>query len=293
MSTVTTGRTLTDTAAVMPQFACAEVWGGNRPINSPLRLPGIVGHVFSHPCDGGRGGDIHYVSICGSGLTSRLCVADVAGHGQAIANVSGVIHRLMRQYMNSHDETRILGDLNRRLMESAVGTMTTAASVGYVPPLRLLSVSYAGHPPGWLYRMAEDRWTRLLVGSNEGSDHQPVDMPLGIEEGTRYSRRRLRVRVGDRLLLLTDGVLEAPAPGGGLYGEARLERVLHERRRFAVDALVATIVDSVIAHTANPKLPHDDVTLMLLEFVAGPKAFGMWEILRNRVFRRRRRVEQA
>ncbi len=41
-----------------PRLVCAEVWGGNRPIDVPLKLPGIRGRVYSRPCAGGRGGEI-------------------------------------------------------------------------------------------------------------------------------------------------------------------------------------------------------------------------------------------
>ena len=289
MSTLTAERVgQVATAKAVPEFVCAEVWGGNRPIDAPLELPGVRGWVFSHPCEGGRGGDIHYVSICSSGLTSRLCIADVAGHGEAVATVSSEIHRLLRKYMNNHDETRVLTDLNKRLIGSAIGTMTTAASVGYIPPLRMLSVSYAGHPPGWLYRKAEDRWSRLEVATSK-RNQRPVDMPLAIDEATTYTRRRLRVGVGDRLLLVTDGVLEAPAPDGSLYGEERLTRFLQDHRQLPVGELVGKIVASVTAHTRSANPRHDDVTLLAAEFVGGPKAFGVWEIVKNRALGRRLR----
>ena len=42
----------------VPEFVCAEVWGGNRPVNAPIDLPGVRGWVYSHPCEGGRGDGI-------------------------------------------------------------------------------------------------------------------------------------------------------------------------------------------------------------------------------------------
>ena len=45
------------------QLVCAEVWGGNRPIHAPIDMPGLRGAIYSRPCCGGRGGDIHYVAI--------------------------------------------------------------------------------------------------------------------------------------------------------------------------------------------------------------------------------------
>jgi hypothetical protein len=33
---------------------------------------------------GASGGDVHYVSVCPNGLVSRIALADVSGHGQAV-----------------------------------------------------------------------------------------------------------------------------------------------------------------------------------------------------------------
>src|SRR5947209_4327986 len=82
------------------QLVCAEIWGGNRAVYRAVELPGLRGVLFSSPSDGGRGGDVHYLSVCGSGLLSRMCVADVVGHGEAVAAVSGEMHVLLRKLMN-------------------------------------------------------------------------------------------------------------------------------------------------------------------------------------------------
>lgn len=272
---------VTTTPEAVPRLVCAEVWGGNRPINAPVRLPGIRGRIYSRPCAGGRGGDIHYLSICNSGLLSRMCIADVAGHGEAVARVSGELHRLLRRHMNQHDERRILADLNASFGASRFSTMTTAAAVTYLPPLRSLAVSYAGHPPAWLYRRREKSWSVLEVGGERERAAGLVNLPLAIDAGTSFSRRRQRVRVGDRLVLVTDGVLEAPAPDGELFGTARLAQVLKEQADGDIDALPIALVDAVIAHTRDAALPHDDLTVLAVEFVRGPRAFGVWQILKN------------
>lgn len=282
-----------DTAAVLRpgeagarEFTCAEVWGGNRFVSRPVHLPGIDGYLWSHPCVGGRGGDVHYLSICGSGLLSRFCLADVAGHGESVAAVSGELHRLLRRYMNFPDQRRVLRALNRKLEAGGVArTMTTAAAVTYYPPRGYLSVSYAGHPPGWLYDGAARQWQRLLIP--HPATPTSVDLPLAASSDTRFNKLRRRVRVGDRLLLVTDGVLEAPAPDHEFFGDARVEAVLREHHRESVEAVVRALVAAVVAHTGRPDLPHDDVTALLVEFVPGPRGLGILHALRNRLRLRR------
>ena len=320
-------------AAEPPRFVCAEVWGGNRPIDVPLRLPGIQGRVYSRPCAGGRGGDIHYVSICSSGLLSRLCIADVAGHGEAVARVSDEIHALLRRYMNNHDERRVLADLNRRLAEGALAAdeaeavcglagMTTAAALSYLPMTRRLTISYAGHPPGWFFEGRVGQWVRVPAGEvarrearasrkvaqaqrkeeanrvrrpqADPPDHGParagappmlMDLPLAVDSTTEFSRRSLRARPGDRLLLVTDGVLEAPNAAGELYGDARLERVLGALGGAEADAIVNAVLRDLAVFTGRAELVHDDVTIMAVAFVPGPRT-GIWQVLKNQVLRR-------
>ena len=50
------------------QLVCSEIWGGNRPVSTPVDLPGMRGVLYSEPADGRKGGDVHYLSVCGSGV---------------------------------------------------------------------------------------------------------------------------------------------------------------------------------------------------------------------------------
>ena len=302
----------TSTAASPPatptlRLVCSEVWGGNRPINGPVELPGIRGVLYSNPCDGGRGGDVHYLSVCGSGLLSRVCLADVAGHGQTVAAIGSEMHHHLRRCMNEVDQRKVLSRLNQRLEALGLRAMTTAAAITYYPPTRTLSVSYAGHPPGWFFSKSSNTWTRLTLDEPEA--RALVNMPLAIESSARFTRRAVKVDIGDRLLLVTDGVLEAPSPARVQFGDEGVEQVLsHAGPAPCADigqALMNALVThchvaqppsavSVAAHapsSASPRksspLSHDDVTFAILEFVPGPTEPGWWLAIRNRVTRPR------
>jgi len=80
----------TDAAAPPAEnLVCWKVWGGNGKAEVALSIPGLRGHLYSQPCDSERGGDLYYLSACGSGALARLCVADVTGHGESVATFSG------------------------------------------------------------------------------------------------------------------------------------------------------------------------------------------------------------
>jgi len=76
-----------------------------------------------------------------------------------------------------------------------------------------------------------------------------------------------RLDPGDLLLAITDGVSEARAPSGALYGEDRLARLLEAPAATAA-ALLSTIVDAVRAHESGAE-PGDDLTMLAVRRAAG------------------------
>jgi len=271
----------TSSSAPETRMLCAEIRGGNRAVDGPISLPGVRGWLYSQPCNGGRGGDIHYLAVCGSGLLSRYCLADVAGHGQAVAAVGGEIHKLLRRYIDWPDQRRFLRDLNRRLARGDLGFMTTAAAVTYYPPWRRLSVSYAGHPAALFYEHAAQRWAPLSLESISGL----VNVALAVDARTTFTQRVRRVRPGDRLLLMTDGVLEAPAPNRDQFGLQRLQAVLDARHGDEPADFIGAIVSALRSFTGDDELRHDDVTALLLEFTEQPPRWTIWQVLKNRLVR--------
>ena len=266
---------------------CGEVRGGNEPVWTVVDLPGLAGVLYSSPCQGAFGGDVHYCSMCNSGIIARVCLADVAGHGERVAGVARVMHAQLRESVNAWDERDVMKALDERLERSGLQAITTAALVSYRPWKQRLTVSYAGHPPGWIYRAGGDgggrRWERLTI--TEPATVAQADLPLGTGFGPAYSRTRVRAVVGDRVLLVTDGVLEAPAPDGTEFGDAGVQRVLDGcvADDSACGDLGRRLLDALRAHTGADPMTHDDVSFYLTEIVPTPPGPQAWQILKNRV----------
>ena len=270
-------------------LVCNEVWGGNRHFFGPIELPGMRGVLFSQPCGGARGGDVHYLSVCGSGLISRACLADVVGHGESVAAVSQSMHDLLRRSVNRMDARKVLRRLNLCLLALEQDSFTTAAVLTYFQPAHRLSLSYAGHEPAWYYTHSEGRWSRLEPAPRSGL----CDIPLAVERRTRYTHRVQRVAVGDRLLLLTDGVLEAPSEGGALFGRERLLEVLEANGSGGPEEQVSALIAALRAHMNGAPLNHDDVSMLMVEFVDNLKSSALWTALHNRLFGKRQKRNPA
>lgn len=265
-------------------FVCGEIRGGNEPIHERVAMPGLRGVLYSNPCRGASGGDLHYISVCGSGLLARVCLADVAGHGEMIAAVGAEMHALLRRSVDTIDERKVLTTLDRRLDDTGPHAMTTAVLLTYYPPARRLTVRYAGHPPGWLYRAGERRWSQLDTPTQPTAGRH-ADLPLGTGLSPTFTRHRFRVAPGDRLLLVTDGVLEASAPDGRELGAVGLAALL-ERSGDRLDSIDQELLAALRAHVDHPDLVHDDVTFFAGEFVPGPPGPALWHIVKNRLLSR-------
>lgn len=262
-------------------LACGEVSGGHRFARSTVDLPGLRGVLYSRPCAGAQGGDIHYLSVCGSGMLSRLCLADVAGHGDAVAAVGAQTYAQLRRSVNTLDDRRVLRALDRRLARQDVRAMTTAVLATYYPPSRRLTIGYAGHPEAWLYTKATGGW-QAVAPEPAPARTGLFGLPLGTGLNPSFTRRRLTVTPGDRLLLLTDGVLEATSPEGVEFGRDGLARVLDEAHD-DVHALIGCLLAALARHTGQDAFTHDDVTMFAGEFVEGPPGRALWYALRNRL----------
>ena len=77
-----------------------------------------------------------------------------------------------------------------------------------------------------------------------------------------YKTGTLTLVPGDLLALFTDGVTEAPAPGGEEFGVGRLADVLRAHLDRPVDAALQAVLDALL-DWSGPVAPHDDVTLVL------------------------------
>jgi phosphoserine phosphatase RsbU/P len=198
--------------------------------------------------------------------------------------VSAQMHAHLRRSVDVIDERRVFREMDRRLQTMGVRAMTTAALLTYYPPSRRLTVSYAGHPPAWILSAADRRWSRLLVEAQDS--RVPRNLPLGTGFESSYGRSRQRVAIGDRLVLVTDGVLESPSPAGDEFGDQGVERVLNDATLQSPESLVRALLDALAGHTGSTAPIHDDVTIYVGEVVPGPRGPALWHVLKNRLLTR-------
>src|SRR5881296_1010454 len=132
-------------------LACMEVWGGNRNVVRTVELPELAAWVYSKPLGAEDGGDVHYLSVCGQAVLSRIVLADVSGHGAQVSVSAQLLHALMREHVNTWDQTQFVRELNRAFRGCvARGKYATAVILGILRGTGETAFTSAGHlPPLW------------------------------------------------------------------------------------------------------------------------------------------------
>ena len=245
----------------MYRIRCAEVWGGIKNEDLDVCSSVLKASLYSSACDGGKGGDVYFVSVCANDQLTRLAIADVVGHGERVAQVSTRLYDSLHARMNSIDGTEVLTDLNQSASEYGLKAMATAALAAVFSGDSSACFSYAGHHPVLIRRAGQTRWTPVPIEAESGS---LANLPLGVEPATTYDQRSVPVQTGDHLFLYTDGVIEAPSVHGELFGQARLESVLEQVGDVSLPELKSAVLDELRKH-AGGELTHDDVTLLAVE----------------------------
>ena len=244
---------------------CMEIWGGIEPVTRTVTTPGLDAWIFSQPFQGDeQGGDVYYVTLCGGGLITRIVVADVSGHGSAVAEFSMALRALLRKNINQKSQRRFVEQLNRQFGEMAeLRRFATALVATYLASTDRISVCNAGHPRPLFYRAADGAWSLLAPKTDD--DVGAANLPLGLDETTRYRLFELELGRGDLLVFYTDALIEAADVDGRLLGEAGLLEVA--RRLDLSDPSPATIgpvlLDQVARHRQH-RSAEDDVTLFVI-----------------------------
>ncbi|MEV8585911.1 PP2C family protein-serine/threonine phosphatase [Streptomyces sp. NPDC051180] len=199
------------------------------------------------------GGDFFDVRAGPYGV--RAVLGDVQGHGlSAVATVASVLGAFREAVLDDADAEAIAARLDRRLVTDSSQTehaelFATAVLLDFArhgPQVRVLA---CGHPAPVLLRGGTVSTLELDPGPPLG---------LGLADVMPGTAATVSLRPGDRLLLASDGVLEARDTSGAFYPFA-------DRLAGMTDVGLDRLPDEIWADLSRfaPKI-QDDVTLLIL-----------------------------
>ena len=194
-----------------------------------------------------------YDFLVADSTQAGIFIADVSGHGVPAALIASMVKMAaISQRTEAAHPGRLLTGMNRALCGNTQGQYVTAACVHLDAGACQLRYAAAGHP------------AMLLLRRGQVTEIAENELLLAAVDGIEYRERAVPIESGDRLLLYTDGVVEARNDAGGLFGDERLSASLVETSALAP----ANAADSIIA-TVRDWAPSqdDDLTLLICDCV--------------------------
>lgn len=221
----------------------------------PEALPEVADWEFAALCRPARevGGD--YYDLFGIG-SERVAIAlgDVAGKGVGPSLLMSGVHAVIRNRLTAGVEPEVLAsELNAYLVASSAPGMYLTLFVGVLDTSdgTLRYVDCGHNPPA------------LVTGEGEPARLSEGGTPVGLVPGAAYEAGEVRIPLGGRLVLWSDGITEAESPTGAMYDEARLFAEFAAAGKTSATGLLDSILASVERFAAGAD-QSDDITLVVV-----------------------------
>jgi phosphoserine phosphatase RsbU/P len=199
-------------------------------------VPGFAIDCVYHPAEEVGGDFFQILPIPQGGLL--IVMGDVAGKGlPAAMMVSVLVGAIRTEAAHTSDPATILASLNERMFGRSQGGFTTCLCLR-ITAKGELTASSAGHLSP--YRNGQE----LTL---------PPAIPLGILSAAHYESATFTLIPGQRLTLVSDGVLEAQSPSGELLGFDRTREL-------------STKPAAAIAAAAQAFGQNDDITVVTVQY---------------------------
>lgn len=187
----------------------------------PEAIPTIPGFVLETEYKPAQkvGGDFFQILLDGQGGVLIL-LGDVTGKGlQAGMQVALIVGAIRTIVETSYDPHLVLEALNRRLCGRGHSYATCVAV--HICADGKATISNAGHLPPYL---------------NGKELTLPGNLPLGLNDNITYDQTTIQLQQKDRVMLITDGVIEAKNAKNELFGFNRARSISHLPAAFVVKA---------------------------------------------------------
>ncbi len=149
-----------------------------------------------------------------------IVLGDVAGKGlqagMLVALIVGALHTIVE---TSIEPSFVLDSLNRRLCARGRACATCIAI--HIDAHGETAIANAGHPPPYLSKK------EVAIEGN---------LPLGMVPNIRFDETSLVLKPGERMTLVTDGVVEARSGKGELFGFSQTRSISHLPASFIAKA---------------------------------------------------------
>lgn len=202
-----------------------------------------------------------------------VAVGDVSGKGMPAALLMAVTVATFRTTIDQGltpaaflaQMDTLLADYTRTTRQNCAMVYVELLLDDNLSTMDLSGDAYSGER--WIVRAANAGCVSPLVKYANGSVawFDIGGIPLGFRLGARHSYPEVTagLRMGDMLILTSDGVVEATNATGELFGLERLEEAVRLGPQSSAQAMLAHLLAMVQAYIGTTE-PHDDVTIVVV-----------------------------
>ncbi len=219
----------------------------------PKSLPNVRGYEIAAVNQPLRfvGGDYYNVVRMDDRHTA-ICIADVAGKGMPAALLMSTLQAAVRPLIA---QKLAPGELCHRLNRILCELMPVGKFISFFYGVldnqeNRLTYCNAGHNPPLLIR-----------ADGDSSELDAQGAVLGQFPEWQYRQSEVLLNSGDRLLLFTDGLVEAPGADDEPFGEQNLVRVALGNPKSSAHGLMELLMDAASTHC--DRRFHDDASLIV------------------------------
>jgi sigma-B regulation protein RsbU (phosphoserine phosphatase) len=193
-----------------------------------------------------------YDFLAADDLQAGILIADVSGHGVPAALIASMVKMAAAaQRPSSEDPAKLLSGMNAALFGNTQQQFVTAAYVHLDAEAGELRYSAAGHPP------------MLLLRDGEVTSVEENGLMLAAFSFSAYGNAVYPLERGDRILLYTDGILEAANAGLEEFGQTRLQSLPKESSQLTHIEAADKIISAVQRWAVSQE---DDLTVLVCDY---------------------------
>jgi len=220
------------------------------------QLPGLKVTVRYVPAASVAGDFYDFLETDGRRLGAL--VADVAGHGVPAALIASMIKvAFSAQAEHVAEPARVLAGMNEIFAGQLESQFVTAGYLFLDPGNGVARYAGAGHPALLHWRRSEAK-----LGTIEENG-----LVLGPFPHAEFRHAEFPFEPGDRLILCTDGILEASNAAGEFFGDGRFQQLIAEHAGLPAEAFADRLLESVAAWSKSNEAGalEDDLTLLIVD----------------------------
>ncbi len=186
-----------------------------------------------------------------------IFIADVSGHGIPAASIASMLKIAFSiQFAFADDPARLLSRINKSMLNNVGMNFITASYIYLDLENNLMTHAKAGHPP-------------LYIHSAESDDVRELNQKgklLGLFPEIHTENIELPIQKGDRIVLYTDGIIEARNSNDEMFGDELFVGYIRKHSKMKPGDFAKLVMNDVKSWIGNSTSNHnDDVTLMIID----------------------------